>query len=90
MKFYRTVPVTTAYIKAIDDNDTVINTALDVYTTNPAEIESEARAFCTANNVDFVKITNCTGYTAKVYFTLEKIISLADKIERVDNGKEGE
>ena len=90
MKFYRTVPVTTVHVKAIDDNDTVINTSIDVYTTNPAEIEAEARAFCEANNVDFVKVTGCIGYTAKVYFTLEKIISLADKIERAENGKDGE
>ena len=90
MKFYRTINVTTVHIKAIDSNDVVINTSIDVYTTNPAEIESEARAFCTSNNVDFVKITKCTGYTAKVYFTLEKIISLADKIERAENGKDGE
>ena len=90
MKFYRTINITTAHIKAIDDNDIVINTSIDVYTTNPAEIETEARAFCAANNADFVKIVGCTGYTAKVYFTLEKIISFADKIERVDGSKEGE
>lgn len=90
MKFYRTINITTARIKAIDDNDTVINTSFDVYTTNPTEIETEARAFCAANNVDFVKIVRCDGYAAKVYFTLEKIISLADKIERSDAGKEGE
>lgn len=90
MKFYRTINVTTVNVKAIDDNDTVINTSFDVYTTNPAEIETEARAFCVANSIDFVKVTGCTGYSAKVYFTLEKIISYADKIERSDAGKEGE
>lgn len=90
MKFYRTINVTTAHIKAIDSNDIVINTDIDVYSTNPTEIETEARAFCAVNNIDFIKIVGCTGYTAKVYFTLEKIINLADKIERSDAGKEGE
>lgn len=90
MKFYRTINITTAHVKAIDDNDTVINTSLDVYTTNPTEIESEARAFCAANNIDFVKIVSCDSHAAKVYFTLEKIITLADKIELVDSGREGE
>lgn len=90
MKFYRTINITTAHVKAIDDSDTVINTTLDVYTTIPAEIEAEARAFCSANNVDFVKIVRCDGHAAKVYFTLEKIIQLADKIEIVDSVKEGE
>lgn len=87
MKFYRSINVTAVHVKAIDDDDTVINTSIEVYTTNPAEIEQEARAFCAANNVDFVKVTDCASYTARAYFTLEKIISYADKIERVDNVK---
>ena len=90
MKFYRTINITTVHVKAIDDNDTVINTSFDVYTTNPAEIETEAREFCAANNIDFVKIVRCDGHAAKVHFTLEKIIHLADKIEQADSAKGGE